>query len=160
MIDPTMLLRAARNMPPVNSTIVMLRLFARRQRTSMSAYFTNSLTPATGLGLLLALPPRQASPSVGQRVARSLPERWPAVLPRGNAHSQRFKAIDSRTEEGGSPSRCPFLVGGGNGRQDAQPRFTRLPIAILRNLCLGGGARRFWLGRFCSRCSRHSRRSL
>src|SRR5215471_16146142 len=27
-------------------------LFARRQRTSMSAYFTNSLTPPTGLGLL------------------------------------------------------------------------------------------------------------
>ena len=44
--------RAARNMPPVISTIVMSRLFARRQRTSMSAYFTNSLTPPTGLGLL------------------------------------------------------------------------------------------------------------
>ena len=27
--------------------------------------------------------PAAASPSVGQRVARSLPERWPAVLPRG-----------------------------------------------------------------------------
>src|SRR6516162_2458902 len=45
-------LRAARSMPPVISTIVMLRLFARRQHTSMSAYFTNSLTPPTGLGLL------------------------------------------------------------------------------------------------------------
>src|SRR5262249_28636648 len=39
-------------MPPVISTIVMFRFFARRQRTSMSAYFTNSLTPPTGLGLL------------------------------------------------------------------------------------------------------------
>src|SRR5215469_2605214 len=38
--------------PPVISTIVMLRLFARRQRASMSAYFTNALTPPTGLGLL------------------------------------------------------------------------------------------------------------
>jgi hypothetical protein len=45
-------LRAARNMPPVISTIVMLRFFARRQRTSMSAYFTNSLTPPSSLGLL------------------------------------------------------------------------------------------------------------
>src|SRR5215475_4633695 len=83
-------LRAARNMPPVISTIVMLRLFARRQRTSMSVYFTNSLTPPTGLGLL-GVAPRRHSPSVGQRVARSLPERWPAVLPRGSI--VRFKAI-------------------------------------------------------------------
>src|SRR5262249_15329366 len=45
-------LRAARNMPPVISTIVMLRFLARRQRASMSAYFTNPLTLPTGLGLL------------------------------------------------------------------------------------------------------------
>src|SRR5262249_23208684 len=45
--------------------------------------------------------------SVGQRVARSLPERWPAVLPRrGEAFHSRFKAINSRT--GGQPGRCPF----------------------------------------------------
>ena len=74
-------LRAARNMPPVISTIVMLRLFARRQRTSMSAYFTDSLTPPTGLGLLVS--PAAGPFPAGQRVARSLPERWPAVLPRG-----------------------------------------------------------------------------
>src|SRR5262249_12221346 len=67
-------------MSPVTSTIVMLRLFARRLRTSMSAYFTNSLTPPTGLGLLAS--PRGGFPSVGQRVARSLSERWPAYLPR------------------------------------------------------------------------------
>src|SRR5215471_13361883 len=71
-------LRAARNMPPVISTIVMLRLFARRQRASMSVYFTNSLTPPSGLGLLAS--PRGGF-RVGRRVARSLPERWPAVLP-------------------------------------------------------------------------------
>jgi len=47
--------RPARNTPPVISTIVMLGLFARRQRTSMPAYFTNSLTPPSGLSLL-ALP--------------------------------------------------------------------------------------------------------
>jgi hypothetical protein len=41
--------RETRNMPPVISTIVMLRLFAQRERASMSAYFTNSLTPPTAL---------------------------------------------------------------------------------------------------------------
>src|SRR5262249_6772433 len=99
MIDPTMLLRAARNMPPVISTIVMLGLFARRQRTSMfdTANRTWPISDA----------PRQGIP-VGQRVARSLPERWPAVLSRGNAHSQRFKAIDSRTEEGAALVAAPF----------------------------------------------------
>jgi len=65
-------------MPPVISTIVMLRFIARRQRTSMSAYFTNSLTPPNGLGLLAS--PRGGVFPVGQRAARSLPERWPAEL--------------------------------------------------------------------------------
>jgi|SRR5215469_11580627 len=46
---------------------------------------------------------------VGQRVARSLPERWPAYLPRGMFH-YGFKAIDSRTAEG-QPRRCPFPIG-------------------------------------------------
>src|SRR5262249_18602314 len=46
-------LRAARNMPPVISTIVMLRCLAQRQRASV--YFTNSLTPPSGLGLLASL---------------------------------------------------------------------------------------------------------
>src|SRR5262249_39185913 len=86
--------RTARNMPPVISTIVMLRLFARSQRTSMSAYFTNSLTAPTGLGLLASFRAAGFFP-VGQRAARSLPERWPAVLPRGETQ-QRFKAINSR----------------------------------------------------------------
>ena len=45
---------------------------------------------------------------VEQRVARSLPERWPAVLPRGERHTW-FKAIGSRTGEG-QPSRCPFNI--------------------------------------------------
>ena len=39
-------------MPPVIWTIVMLRLFAPRQHTSMSAYFTNSLTAPRSLDLL------------------------------------------------------------------------------------------------------------
>src|SRR5215475_6403039 len=52
--DRPVRLRAARNMPPVISTIVMLRLFAQRQRASKSAYFTNSLTPPVRLGLLVS----------------------------------------------------------------------------------------------------------
>src|SRR5262245_8018204 len=139
-----------------------LRQLRRRRnsdRPPPSASLTNSLTPATGLGLLLALPPRQASPSVGQRVARSLPERWPAVLSRGNAHSQRFKAIDSRTEEGGSPSRCPFLIRGGNGRQDARPCSAHCPVALLRRRRLDFGLPNFGFGLFCVRSSR-SRHSL
>src|SRR5207244_6496231 len=51
-------LRTARNILPVISTIVMSRYFTRRQRASMSAYFTNSLTPPADLGLLLVAPRR------------------------------------------------------------------------------------------------------
>src|SRR5215472_6946452 len=55
--------RPARTCPPVISTIVMSRLFARRQRASMSAYFTNSLTPPVRLGLLASPPANQRSAS-------------------------------------------------------------------------------------------------
>src|SRR5437660_7799255 len=90
-------LRAARNILPVISTIVMSRYFTRRQRASMSAYFTNSLTPPADLGLLLVAP-RRYFPG---RAARGsvAPERWPAVRPAGG-DSQRFKAINQRTGGG------------------------------------------------------------
>src|SRR5262245_18008597 len=122
-------LRAARNMPPVISTIVMLRLFAQRQRASMSAYFTNSLTPPSGLGLLAS--PRGGITSVGQRVARSLPERWPAVPAGGSSCTARFKAINSRTREGAAWS-LPLLIGSGNGLQiNTRPWLARLIGAIV-----------------------------
>src|SRR5262245_49605066 len=158
MIDPTMLLRAARNMPPVNSTIVMLRLFARRQRASMSAFFTNSLTPPTGLGLL-ASPCAAGNP--GRAARGSVVPRKMACRPaaRGETFHSRFKAINSRTREG-QPGRCPFLIGSRNGRQVARPRFALLPVAVLRSLRLGGGSRHFWLGVFCPRYSRDARRGL
>jgi len=70
----------------------------------MSPYFTNSLTAPTGLGLLTMQRPAAGIFPVEQRVARSLPERWPADLPR---RTLRFKAINSPTGEG-QPSRCPF----------------------------------------------------
>jgi hypothetical protein len=89
-------LRAARNMPPVISTIVMSRLFARRQRASMSAYlyqFVDTAKPPW----LTGVAPRRLSPS--GRAARG------SVAPRKMAcrsaaaerrFSWRFKAIDSR----------------------------------------------------------------
>jgi hypothetical protein len=60
----------------------MSGLFVRRSAHVNVRYFTNSLTPPTGLGLLTCRL-RGGEVSVGQRVARSLPERWPAVLPQG-----------------------------------------------------------------------------
>src|SRR5262249_27787515 len=121
----------------------------------MSAYFTNSLTPPTGLGLLTSAPRRRVS--VGQRAVRSLPERWFAVLPRGDVS---FAVQGHRRALEGQPSRCPFLTGSGNGPQDPRPRFTRVPVGVLRNLRLGGGSRRFWLGVFCAGSSGDARRSL
>src|SRR5215471_9394268 len=70
-------LRAARSIPPVIRTIVMLGIFARRQRAAMSAYFTNSLTPPTGLGLL-ASPSRRVSSG---RAARGSAQRKVACRP-------------------------------------------------------------------------------
>src|SRR5262249_17103494 len=53
--------------------------------------------------------PRRGFIPVGQRVARSLPERWPAVLPRETWFLiWRFKAIGSRTEEGAALGAGPF----------------------------------------------------
>src|SRR5262249_9153665 len=95
----------ARSMPPVISTIVMLRLFARRQRASMSAYFTNSLRPPTGLGLLAS--PRAAG-NPGRAARGSVVPRKMACRPaaRGETFHSRFKTIDSRKR--GGPVAAPF----------------------------------------------------
>src|SRR5262245_50528585 len=74
--DRPVRLRAARNMPPVISTIVMSELFARRQRTSMSAYFTNSLTPPARLAftsIALRLVSRSGSAWLGRSQKDGLP---------------------------------------------------------------------------------------
>jgi hypothetical protein len=140
-------------MPPVISTIVMSGLFARRQRTSMSVYFTNSLTLPTGLGLLAS--PRGGF-SFGRAACGSVAPRKMACRSAagGGAFSRRFKAINSRTEEGGSAGRCPFLIGGGNGRQDARPRSAHRPVALLHRRRLDLGLRYFGFGLFCARWSR------
>jgi hypothetical protein len=81
---------------------------------------------------------------VEQRVARSVPERWPAAC-RGTVN-KRFKAIDSR-ERGGLVA-APFKLGSGNGCQSARPCFTRRPVAPFCGLCLDCGSRRFQRGLF------------
>src|SRR5262245_48015093 len=63
-------LRAARNMQPVISTIVISRFFTWRRFASTSAYFTDRLTPPTGLDLL-ASPSRRASSRSGSARLRS-----------------------------------------------------------------------------------------
>jgi hypothetical protein len=87
---------------PVISTIVMSSSFATSAHAT-SAYFTNSLTPPTSLvptSVVLAAGPF----SVGQRAARSLPERWPALPFVGAAlRIYGFKAINARTRGSWSP---------------------------------------------------------
>jgi hypothetical protein len=119
-------------------------LFARRQRTSMSAYFTNSLTPPSGVGLL-------ASPlAAGNSQSGSAwlgPERWPTVLPRGRRFTHGSRP-STRAREGAAWS-LPLLGGGkfGNGCQiNTRPCLANRPVAPLRNRRLDSGSRRFWLG--------------
>src|SRR5262245_46761846 len=108
-------LRAARNMPPVISTIVMLRLFAQRQRASMSAYFTNSLTPPTGFGLL-------ASPRGGDHLGRAA--RGPVALRkmacRSAARAGTVIAVQGRrlAHRGGAAWSLPLQI----GEMDAKTR--------------------------------------
>ena len=58
---------------------------------------------------LACRPPWAGFFPVGQRKARSLPERWPALSLAGRFIGLRFKAINSRTGEG-QPGRCPFQI--------------------------------------------------
>src|SRR5262245_28367905 len=73
---------------------------------------------------------------VEQRGARSLPERWPAVLPRGRVVFSGSRP--STRAKRGSLVAAPF-IGSGNGRQDARPRLAHRPVALLRRLRLDFG---------------------
>jgi len=90
----------------------------------MSAYFTNSLTLPTSLAptcVVLAAGPF----SVGQRAARSLPERWPALPFVGAAlRIYGFKAINARTGAAWSPA---FKSG---AEMDAKARDLTLLAAL------------------------------
>src|SRR5262249_53960736 len=142
-------------MPPVISTIVMLRLFARRQRASISAYFANSLTPPTGFGLLTSLRGGFSHRSGSAWPGRSQKDGLPSA--RGESR-QRFKAINSRT--GGAAGSLPPLIGSGNGRQDAQPCSTCRSVALLRRCRLDFGLPNFGLDLLGARWSRRYRDSL
>src|SRR5262249_18810492 len=143
------------SMPPVISTIVMLRLFAQRQHASMSAYFTNSLTPPSGFGLL-------ASPRGGDHLGRAA--RGPVALrkmacrsaPRaGTVISVQGQRLAHR---GGAAWSLPLQI----GEMDAKTRrpcFAHLPVALLRRRRLDFGLPDFGFGLFCARSSR-SRHSL
>jgi len=98
--------RVQRNMPPVISTIVRLRLFARRQRTSMAAYFTNALTPPTGLGLLASPLAAGNSRSGSAWLGRSQKDGLPSCRA-GGRHFIRGSRPSTRAQ-GGQPGRCPF----------------------------------------------------
>jgi len=91
------------------------------------AYFTNSLTPPSGLGLLAS--PRQETPRSGSVWLGLQKDGLPSC--RGDETYQWFKAIDSRLE--GQPGRCPFLIG---ARLDAETRDLAL-IAALSLFCAG-----------------------
>ena len=123
-------LRAARNILPVISTIVMSRYFTRRQRASMSAYFTNSLTPPAGLGLLTSAP-RRFLP--GRAARGPVAPRKMACRPAGGRRGRIYGSRPStRAHREGQPGCCPFLIGSRNGRQDAQPCSACGPVAFLR----------------------------
>src|SRR5262249_40776517 len=107
-------------MPAVISTITRrdcLRGVSARQcqRTLPTVDTANRPWPTS-------VAPRGGSPSVGQRVTRSFPERWPAVpAARGKARFSAAQGHQLALE--GQPDRCPFLIGSRNGRQVARPRF-------------------------------------
>jgi hypothetical protein len=100
-------LRAARSIPPVIRTIVMLRILGTASAHVNVSVFNQPLTPPTGLGLLGVAPHGGTFP-VGQRVARSLPERWPAVRPRGTQALPVPVQGHRLALEGGSLSAAPF----------------------------------------------------
>src|SRR5262245_53684909 len=115
-------------MPPVISTIVMLRLFARRQRTSMSAYFTNSLTPPTGFGLLASLRGGALSRSGSARPGRSQKDGLPSRR-RETWFSLGGSRPSTRAQGRGSLVAAPFKSGAG---MDAKT----LDLALLAFLSL------------------------
>jgi hypothetical protein len=93
----------------------------------MSAYFTNSLTPPTGLGLLAAarggfFPGRAARGSVAPRKMACRPAAGGVVS--GSRPSARAR---------GQPGRCPFLVE--NKREAAMDAKTR-NLTLLAGLSL------------------------
>src|SRR5215468_2852559 len=118
------------------------------------------LTPPSGLGLLASpsrqVPFRSGSASLG----RSQKDGLPSCRAGRSLVLVRFGSRPSTRAQGGSLSRCPFLIGSGNGCQDAQPCFARRPVALLRRRRLDFGSPCFGFGLFRARRRRRSRDSL
>ena len=125
---------------------------------STSAYFTNRLTPPVGPSLL-ASPSTAGILPVGQRVARSLPERWPAVPLAGGGMASSGSRPSTRAQGKGSLIAAPSNRESGNGCQGARPYFAWRPLAVLRDGHLGRGSRYFGLGLFCAGYGRDLGRS-
>jgi hypothetical protein len=100
--------KAARNMPPLISTIVMSRLFARR-RFGQCRIFNQPLTAHTGPGLLMTQ--GTAAGFLSGRAARGsvAPRKMACHQPRLGKSRSWSKAIDSR--ERGSLFAAPFEWG-------------------------------------------------
>ena len=104
----------------------------------------------------ISVAPQQGSPRSGSAwLGRFQKDGLPSC--RGESCAVQGHQLAHR---GGAAWSLPLLIGGGNGRQVARPRFALLPVAVLRSLRLGGGSRHFWLGVFCPRYSRDARRGL
>jgi len=142
---------AARYMPPVIWTIVMLGLLARRRFGSMSGFFTTRWHRQLALAYWRRKEPRQGflrSGSAG--FGRSQKDGLPSC--------RAEIAFGPRPLTRAQSSRCPFLIGSGNGRR-AWPCSTRRAVTPLRSLRLGRGRWCCWLAFLCVRYNRDSRRS-
>src|SRR5262245_28367906 len=121
------------------------RLFARRQRTSISAYFTNLLTTPTGLGLLASPSRRGLSRSSSVGLGRSQKDGLPSCREAG-----LYSAVQGhRLARRGAAWSLPLSSGAG---MDAKTRDLALLI-VLSLFCAGFA----WILDYlrCSR-SRHS----
>jgi hypothetical protein len=97
------------------------------------SFFTKSLTAPTGFGLLTAS--SQGFLQIGQRAARSLPERWPAVPTREDVDICGTRPSTRAAKGRGSLTAAPFYSG---ARMDVKTRNLALLAAV--SLFLAGTA--------------------
>jgi hypothetical protein len=115
---------------PSRLSCIIRDFFARRRRASMSAYFTNRLTPPASLGLL-ALSSRRVLPG---RAARGsvVPRKMACPLARGAFHADCGSRPSTRVQGRGSSVAAPSnweqaRDRGGLGRDRRGNKKPRLP---------------------------------
>jgi hypothetical protein len=137
------------------------RVGRRTDRNSGNACGGSTVNPvhqAAGVGLGCSVP-AAGTLTVGQRVARSLPERWPAVS-LAETHHTLGSRPSTRAQGRGSPVAAPFNREQ-NGRQDhAYSCFARGLVARLHSHRLDCGSRCLQLGLRRACCGRLDRRRL